>query len=1468
MALIKKYQKGGVSIIPEGGWENRFEKEIGAIDSYISKDYGDNEDYAISSLAKLNNADLKKYLFNKVKNVSQDYVNRYNSAPDKDTWKNITEVNSLLSNISNIDPDNMSDDDWNKIVAFSGGLGWDLPGFFSQTDEQEQEQIALANEEAKRKSQLDQYAGLGVSDETIRDNLYAGGFTKINEGLDPYISDYLKEKGYNYFRNENDDTIVLDSKGRFAQEGFGLLTEDQFSEDYGKIFNISEGVLNIDQYSDKYKDLLPKFEDLGNLRKRLILSEDSDLGEFDPVVYGDSSDDFYGNVTRDLFGRRDYTSAITLTRNGEPVRATRRDDGSYITDDGEVINVSFTGFGEESEQIHPTVDQALFDNPNLPNWSKIDPKNPNTWGRKVGRSFFRFKSSHPTKGAYDGWFQGFALSLDNIDNQLKEIEQDLTYADRTGRDISSDIQGKTKKIGEFLRHYIELGNQPNASPEEKAKADKAFQLASRLSKVWSTKDASGNQLITFRREGGTIRKLQTGDTLTQFLEDSKRSGNTQRKSKITGTRSGTALKDASLTDWISLGATGASFIPGLGVVGGAVSTVADAIGGAKDGWDRQDTKNLLANIGFTALGVVGLGGAAKLGVKALKQADTVGDAAKLAGRALSKSKKLGPGGKGISEATERFAKAVGTKGDDATKLLDRVRKGEKISGYKGTAEEILQQITSDAELVSRVAKMPTTWTGQQAHLIGEGVKSLGKTLPKVGKVALTGHQIYQGGAGAVGVGQSIAEHGLWEGLAEANVHDIRRAAQLGSVATSGVRNWRVNRAIGKNTQTATEGKHTLKIGENDPIQIKGQLLIPKAQSLPKRTFTKLSAEDKTKVGKSKLTPEQFDKFSKDLGKMLGENSDNFKNALEIIRTQGLSGLRYQNIPGQGLVLNQSPASNSLSDILSYNRAARALRAGSSNTARLPWFRASRSDSSTSTNTPTNTPTSSGPQKLLMPANTSKNQRMQELGIRGNAIKQFNKRTVDTSKLSSKTKELLEKFYKGSSVPKSLKVGNLSKSSNLYKSIIRDLTSSSSPEKLMVMKDGGVLKLRIGGGLSGIDGFVMPGHLPKRLSMPQIQYGELRYSNPNAPQLHWTQRPLNTNYQFNPTLGQTSKKSEAPSTIDDYNNQDYNKKPFVNLEPLANLAKFGIGERYNNLTTNARIQAALQTPRLNTRSQVHLSTYLPNTLRAQAIAGNLRSQAGKLGRATSDFNAAAGISLSGNMQAANIEQEGFARDMDANNATRLEQARINSEVDAYNSQVMDKNSALAAQARQNVFNLIGNHRLQQGHNRQVLAESLYKSTVTHPYKKMGWDYYQEMQDPNIQSDAERYTYLTSDEVRDTYKAQYEQELERAKAANPNVVDPGWENSEQYKAWQNSITNFRTSNIDPRYSRLTNLANMINVYRNNTMMFQKGGRIPFAEKAALENIKYNNKRLLEYERNYYNKILKKSELLQKAMVKVFK
>ncbi|MFA6661177.1 MAG: hypothetical protein WCS62_06160 [Bacilli bacterium] len=55
---------------------------------------------------------------------------------------------------------------------------------------------------------------------------------------------------------------------------------------------------------------------------------------------------------------------------------------------------------------------------------------------------------------------------------------------------------------------------------------------------------------------------------------------------------------------------------------------------------------------------------------------------------------------------------------------------------------------------------------------------------------------------------------------------------------------------------------------------------------------------------------------------------------------------------------------------------------------------------------------------------------------------------------------------------------------------------------------------------------------------------------------------------------------------------------------------------------------------------------------------------------------------------------------------------------------------------------------------------------------------------------------------------------------------------------------------------------------TPSMQKGGRISLSERIALENVKYNHKRLLKENELFYKQIMENNRLVQKALSKVFK
>jgi len=57
-------------------------------------------------------------------------------------------------------------------------------------------------------------------------------------------------------------------------------------------------------------------------------------------------------------------------------------------------------------------------------------------------------------------------------------------------------------------------------------------------------------------------------------------------------------------------------------------------------------------------------------------------------------------------------------------------------------------------------------------------------------------------------------------------------------------------------------------------------------------------------------------------------------------------------------------------------------------------------------------------------------------------------------------------------------------------------------------------------------------------------------------------------------------------------------------------------------------------------------------------------------------------------------------------------------------------------------------------------------------------------------------------------------------------------------------------------------------NSTQSYAKGGSISTEEKIVIEKEKSNNRIKLEQLKEYYKRLLKSEEFLQKAMIKIFK
>ena len=283
--------------------------------------------------------------------------------------------------------------------------------------------------------------------------------------------------------------------------------------------------------------------------------------------------------------------------------------------------------------------------------------------------------------------------------------------------------------------------------------------------------------------------------------------------------------------------------------------------------------------------------------------------------------------------------------------------------------------------------------------------------------------------------------------------------------------------------------------------------------------------------------------------------------------------------------------------------------------------------------------------------------------------------------------------------------------------------------------------------------------------------------------------------------------------------------------------------------------------------MNLTTSMPFTVRGQENAGITRGLGNRIANSTSDLNRSIAVRLQTNRDALATEQEGFARDVAINNEIKAKQAEINDSVNRTNLQQMDRQSALHADARKMIAQLQGNYAMQEAQNRNNLRAEFYRMYATKPLRDATNQYYNATMDPNLQEGTEYHDYLRSPEVEAEYKKSYDNWATEQRLITPYSQIPEWEQSEQYQKYRTDPEKFARENLNPLYDRISRLGQLMSAQRN---MFygQKGGRIPVGERILLENVKHNNKRLLEYEHNYYKSILKKAELLQKAMVKVFK
>ena len=180
--------------------------------------------------------------------------------------------------------------------------------------------------------------------------------------------------------------------------------------------------------------------------------------------------------------------------------------------------------------------------------------------------------------------------------------------------------------------------------------------------------------------------------------------------------------------------TAASFIPGVGVVGGLVSTAADLAHDLHDNKSAGEVwKNLGVNSAFTVLSAVGLGS-----LKGLVKAGKVADEAIDAGKLLNKATKLGVG----AEEMTRLGSLGVTSVEHAGQIAETIQKGGKES------KALIKALTG----VKTISKL------KKAELTEKAIQTLNKDVEMAGQLSNAVSPIL-GSTLLPTVGKSIVEGG-------------------------------------------------------------------------------------------------------------------------------------------------------------------------------------------------------------------------------------------------------------------------------------------------------------------------------------------------------------------------------------------------------------------------------------------------------------------------------------------------------------------------------------------------------------------------------------------------------------------------------------------------------------------------------------------------------------------------------------
>lgn len=317
---------------------------------------------------------------------------------------------------------------------------------------------------------------------------------------------------------------------------------------------------------------------------------------------------------------------------------------------------------------------------------------------------------------------------------------------------------------------------------------------------------------------------------------------------------------------------------------------------------------------------------------------------------------------------------------------------------------------------------------------------------------------------------------------------------------------------------------------------------------------------------------------------------------------------------------------------------------------------------------------------------------------------------------------------------------------------------------------------------------------------------------------------------------------------------------IDKTDLANVALLAIANKANSSAINAQQRAvAASIYNIPYQSQQYLRTSSPYSLFAEKQAANVQSGANRLANSISDLNKSTGIQLQGNAKANEIIEKGNLQDQQRLDQFRAAQDQANARVNAANLDILGKNRAIASQADSRMHQLESNWNVTQGNNYQNYIRGVIGNLPMKEYRANQKAMYQAYSDPRFKQAQQDYQKVASEEGKKEFYDKWNKEKDLA-----NVSSKPWEESKQYANWQNFIKE-KQSALKP-FSENFEKLRMMQAF--GQPMYKSGGNLSKQDRIDIDNAKSESTRKLKNSELIFKSIINNNEMLQKALIKVFK